>query len=158
MPRWEGNEHQVPNVLRKKRKNRIIELDLPKAVEAGVRSYEYVKIIDESPWEHFQSVYELKFDAFVTVAIRKVPAFDTETVKKVKKLDMLQRIRHENFVAFLEAYQFQNCSYAILQHEDISLARIVASPPYPNELELAAILGQVRRRGVNRIPINGSRF
>lgn len=69
MPRWEGDEHQVPNVLRKKRKNRIIKLDLPKAVEAGVRSYEYVKIINESPWEYFQSVYELKFDAFVTVAI-----------------------------------------------------------------------------------------
>ncbi|KAL9629581.1 MAG: hypothetical protein Q9164_006820 [Protoblastenia rupestris] len=29
---------------------------------------------------------------------------------------MLQKIRHENFVAFLESFQFQERSYAILEH------------------------------------------
>lgn len=125
---------------------------LPKAVRAGVRAHEYVEIKHESPWKSFQKVYELKFDNYNTVAIRKALPCEVVTVKGFtesevdEKLDMLQRIRHENFVAFLGSFQFEQGSYAVLEHVPVSLAQIVASPPYPTELQLAAMLGQVRPR------------
>lgn len=73
-----------------------------------------------------------------------------------EKLDMLQQIRHENFVAFLESFRFQECSYAVLQHVSISLVQIVASPPYPTELQLAAIIGQVRRPLAPKFTLTGT--
>lgn len=127
-----------------------LDLHLPTAVNAGLRAHEYVEIKDESPWKRFQRVYELKFNEFTTIATRKVSPCEVVIVKDfqilngTKKLDMLRHIRHENFVAFLESFQFQGRHYAVLEHVSISLAQIAASPPYPTELQLAAIIGQVR--------------
>jgi len=103
----------------------------------------------ESPWKTLQKVYELKLKDFTTVAARFFSPCELVTVKLFEKpadggLDMLQQIRHENFVTFLESYQFEECSYPILEHVAISLVQIVTSPPYPTELQLAAIIGQVR--------------
>lgn len=140
--RRESNENAAP-----------LGLHLPKAVAAGLRAHEYVGIHDESPWNRFQKVYELKFEDFTTVAMRKASPCEVVMVKElqtpdsVEKLRMLQQIRHENFIAFLESFQYQERSYAILEHIPISLSQIAASPPYPTELQLAAILGQVRWRG-----------
>jgi len=122
------------------------DFQLTKAVHAGVRAFEYVRINHESPWKRFQKVYELEFQEFTTVAVRNVNPYDIVTVQKVDnsaRLDILQQIRHKNFVSFLESFQFERRFYAILEYVSISLAGIVASPPYPTEPQLAAILGQV---------------
>lgn len=126
-----------------------LDLQLPRAVRASVRAHEYVMTKYESPWKTFQKVYDLKLKDFTTVAARIFPPCELVTVKLFEKpadggLDMLQQIRHENFVTFLESYQFEECSYSIFEHVAISLVQIVTSPPYPTELQLAAIIGQVR--------------
>lgn len=129
-----------------------LKLHLPKVVAAGLRAHEYVGTHDESPWNRFQKAYELKFEVFTTVAMRKASPCEVVMVKEfqtpegIEKLRILQQIRHENFITFLESFQLQESSYAILKHVSISLSQISASPPYPTELQLAAILGQVRRR------------
>lgn len=59
-----------------------------------------------------------------------------------EKLKRLQQTHHHNFLAFLEAFHFKVSTYVILDYVPISLAHLVASPAYPTELQLAAILGQ----------------
>ncbi|KAI9696007.1 MAG: hypothetical protein M1836_005838 [Candelina mexicana] len=78
-----------------------LRLHLPEAVAAGLRAHEYVGIHNESPWNRFQKVYELKFEDFTAVAMRKASLCE--------------------------------------------VVMIAASPPYPTELQLAAILGQRTR-------------
>ena len=125
------------------------ELILPKAADAGVRPHEYVRIKNESPWQSLRKVYELKLDGFITVAIRKPPSCEIVTVKnfvgsdREQKVKRLQQTQHENFVRFLEAFHSEGAVYVVLDYAPISLAHVVASPAYPTELQLAAILGQV---------------
>ncbi len=107
------------------------ELHLSKAVEAGVRAYEYVETKSESPWKSFRKVFELKMSDFVTVATRNAFPCEIVVVKTFEtrnRLDMLQQIRHENFATFLEAFELQEFLYAVLQHITISLNHIVAIP------------------------------
>jgi hypothetical protein len=57
----------------------------------------------------------------------------------LKKVNMLQRVRHKNFNAFLdECFVFDDCYYVILEHAIISLAHIIKSPAYPTDRQLAA--------------------
>jgi hypothetical protein len=125
------------------------ELHLPQAVKSGVRAHEFVRAGHESPWDFLQRVFELSFDDVKIFAIRKASPCEKVNVRIFRghrgdeQVQMLQQIRHENFVAFWELYRFQGCSYVILQHVLISLTQIVLSPPYPSERQLAAILGQV---------------
>ena len=61
-----------------------------------------------------------------------------------KKVNMLHRIRYNNFNAFLdECFIFEDCRYVVLEHATISLDYIVKSPTYPTQRQLAAILRQV---------------
>jgi hypothetical protein len=62
------------------------------------------------------------------------------SVDAAKKVNMLHRIRHKNFNAFLECFIFQDCRYVVLKHATISLAYIVKSPAYPAQRQLVAIL------------------
>jgi hypothetical protein len=113
-----------------------LKLHLPKAVAAGPRAREYVGTRDESPWNRFRKAYELKFEVFTTVAMRKASPCEVVMVKEfqtpegIEKLRMLQQIRHENFIAFLEPFQQQESSYAILEHVFISLSHR-SPPPLP---------------------------
>ena len=124
-------------------------LILPKAIDAGVRPHEYVEPKDESPWNSLQKVYELKLDGYIAVAIRKPPSCELVTVKNLngtdrdEKVKRLQQTQHENFVTFLEAFHFKGSMYTVHDYVPISLAHLVASPAYPTEPQLAAILGQV---------------
>lgn len=125
------------------------ELILPKIVDAGIRTHEYVKTKYESPWHSLQKVYELKLDGFIIVAIRKDSSCELVTVKNFvgfdrdEKVKRLQQTQHQNFVGFLEAFDFEGSVHVVLDYVPISLAHMVASPAYPTEPHLAAILGQV---------------
>ncbi len=122
---------------------------LPKAVDAGIRPYAYVKLKYESPWHSLQKVYELKLDGFITVATRKPPSCEVVTVKNFvgpnrdEKLKRLQQTQNQNFQGFLEAFESEGSVYVVLEYVPISLAHMVASPANPTELQLVAILGQV---------------
>ena len=45
--------------------------------------------------------------------------------------------------AAIEVFMTQETLYVVLEHLPISLEQMVKSPAYPNELQLAAIVGQV---------------
>ena len=114
----------------------------------GIR-YKFKGMKDESPWESYWKIFQLKFDRFVTVAVRKEPLRKCVIVKKFSESDsqeelrMMHSIRHDHIVTVLETFRFEGSFYIVLERMAISLVQIVASPPYPGEQELAAILGQV---------------
>ena len=63
---------------------------------------------------------------------------------------MLRRIQHKNFVALLDCFSFEKSFYVILEHDIgdketllITLSQFALARPYPDEFELACILGQV---------------
>ena len=106
----------------------------------------------ESPWGKYEKVYDVELGGTVEVAVRKAPpvelvhvrAFSTEA--SAKTLHLFRQLRHENIVTALEAFTTDNGLYIILEHMPVSLERIVRSPAYPDERQLAAILGQVSFR------------
>lgn len=125
------------------------KLILSKIVDAGIRTHKYVKTKYESPWHSLQKVYELKLDSFIIVAIRKNSSCELVIVKNFvgfdrdKKIKRLQQTQHQNFVNFLEVFDFEESVHVVLDYVSISLAHMVASPAYSTEPHLAAILGQV---------------
>ncbi|KAL5344434.1 hypothetical protein ACLOAV_010694 [Pseudogymnoascus australis] len=67
-----------------------------------------------------------------------------------KKLDMLNRIRHKNFLKLLESFTFEGSLYAVFEHElargeklPICLSHYALLVTYPTELQLAVILRQI---------------
>ena len=97
-------------------------------------------------------VFELKLEDYVIIAVRKDPSCEIVSIKSFNdsdadvKMKMLQRVRNNNSIAFLDAFTFNQTCYAIFEHEHIivSLAQFVLSPAYPTELHLVAVLGQVK--------------
>jgi hypothetical protein len=131
-------------------KSGMRELTLPSAARAGVSALEYIPTKRESPWDSFREDFELHLDGFVTIASQRAPPHDLVIVKLLKgpgvdeKFGMLQRVRGRNFHAVLDCFSFEDCRYVVFEHVPISLSHVAKSPPYLSELELAAILAQVR--------------
>jgi hypothetical protein len=61
-------------------------------------------------------------------------------------LHVYRQLDHRNIVTALEAFTTDSRLYIVLEHMPLSLEQIVRSPAYPNERQLAAILGQVSSR------------
>ncbi|KAK6591333.1 FAD-binding domain-containing protein [Botrytis cinerea] len=103
----------------------------------------------KSPWDNYEKIYDLDLGGAVVVAVRKTPPvelvhvrlFSQPTVEKV--LHMFRQIQHRNIVAALDAFTTSEGLFMILEHMPISLDQLVSSPAYPDEQQLAAILGQV---------------
>ena len=138
-------DHQVLKKNAPKRKRSLS----PQRFMGMVPGIQYRGMRDGSPWEIYWKRYQLKFVHFVTVAVRRERPCNRVFVKcfsepdSREELRMINSIRHDHIVTALETFRFEGSFYVILEHMDISLVQIVASPPYPGELELAAILGQV---------------
>ena len=103
----------------------------------------------ESPWGKYEKVYDVELGGPVEVAIRKgapvelvhVRAFSAEA--SAKALHLSRQLQHRNIVTALEAFTTDNGLYIVFEYMPVSLERIVSSPAYPDERQLAAILGQV---------------
>ena len=86
------------------------------------------------------------------MAVRKAPpvelvyvrAFATQAAAKT--LHLFRQLQHRNIVAALEAFTTDNGLYIVLEYMPLTLERIVKSPAYPDERQLAAIFGQVSFR------------
>lgn len=120
----------------------------------GVRPNDFA-FKDASPWASYWRIFQLKFDHFVSVAVRKEPLRKCVIVKTFPgqssqdDIEMIHRIRHDKIVNVLETFRFEGSFYVVLERMAICLVQIVASPAYPGEQELAAILGQVSQAHVN---------
>jgi hypothetical protein len=108
----------------------------------------------ESPWGKYEKIYDVELGGPVEVAIRKAPpvelvhvrAFATQAAAKT--LHVYRQLQHRNIVTALEAFTTDNGLYIVLEYMPLSLERIVRSPAYPDERQLAAILGQVSFRNL----------
>jgi hypothetical protein len=117
----------------------------------------------ESPWEKYEKVYNVELGGPVEVALRKAPpvelvhvrAFATQAAAKT--LHVHRQLQHRNIVAALDAFTTDDGLYIILEHMPLSLEQIVRSPAYPDERQLAAILGQVSFRNHSRTYTDCSR-
>jgi serine/threonine protein kinase len=106
----------------------------------------------ESPWEKFEKIYTVELGGPVEVAVRKAPpvelvhvrAFTTQAAPET--LHVYRQLQHQNIVTALEAFTTDNGLYIVLEYMPLSLEPIVRSPAYPDERQLAAILGQVSYR------------
>lgn len=146
------------------------DLHMPRVVESGNGVVGYVMTKHGSPWESLEKRFSLALNDLVTIASRKdkrlvaVRKFSGPGVER--KVGMLQRIRHKNFVALLDCFSFDESCYAIVEHEIsdketllITLSQFALAGPYPNEFELAAVLGQVSpSQDVQHISNVGPRF
>lgn len=103
----------------------------------------------ESPWKKYKKVYDLELGDPVEVAVRKAPPVELVHVRAFPKpavektLYMFRHIQNCNIVAALDAFITDDGLYVVLEYMHVSLEQIVRSPAYPDERELAAILGQV---------------
>ena len=106
----------------------------------------------ESPWGKYEKIYDVELGGPVEVAVRKIPPVELIHVRAfathaaAKTLHLFRQLQHRNIVTALEAFTTDNGLYIILEHIPISLERIVRSPAYPDERQLAAIFGQVSFR------------
>ena len=139
------------SVLKKNAPKRKRTLSPPRRVgnRPGVQ-LEYKRMKDGSPWDSYWKSFQVKYTEFVTVAVRKEGRRKCVVVKSFlagadsqQQLEMIHDIRHDNIVTVLETFRHEGSFHVVLERIPISLVQIVASPPYPGEQELAAILGQV---------------
>jgi len=103
----------------------------------------------ESPWEKFEKIYDVELGGPVEVAIRKAPPVELVHVRSfatqaaAKTLHVYRQLQHRNIVTTLEAFTTDNGLYIVLEYMPFPLERIVRSPAYLDDRQLAAILGQV---------------
>ncbi|KAK5209213.1 hypothetical protein LTR41_004748 [Exophiala xenobiotica] len=103
----------------------------------------------ESPWKQYEKVYDLELAGAVEVAVRKTAPIHLVHVRKFsnaeseKVLHLFRQLQHRNIVTALDVFADSDGLYVVLEHMSIALERIVNSPAYPTEQQLAAILGQL---------------
>jgi serine/threonine protein kinase len=106
-------------------------------------------LVLESPWGKYEKVYGIDLGGPIEVAVRKLPPVELVHIRvfssdaSAKTLQPFRQLQHPNLVTILEAFTTNDGLYIVLEHMPISLEWIVRSPAYPNERQLAAILGQV---------------
>ena len=115
------------------------------ALEAGALR---LRAVWESPWKRYKKIYDRELAGSVEVAVRREDPIELVHVRKLqrpgseKTLHMFRKLQHDNIVAALEAFTTDDSHYVVLEAMAISLERIVKSPAYPDERQLAAIFGQ----------------
>jgi hypothetical protein len=153
---------KMPRLLqdREEAKTSLKELYLPQVVQHEVRAVGNVRMKHSSPWDSYKELFHLMLEDSVTIAIRKNITSQKDAlfvaVRKFsgpdadRKVDMLRRIRNENFLALLECFSFGESRYVVLEHEinkeeklPVTLRQFALISPYPTEEQLAVILEQV---------------
>jgi hypothetical protein len=103
----------------------------------------------EAPWKKYEKIYDLELGGSLAVAVRKVSPIELVHVREFpnlaasEALHLFRCLRHRNIVTPLEAFTTDDSLHIVLEDMPVSLQRIIDSPAYPNERQLAAILGQV---------------
>jgi hypothetical protein len=96
-------------------------LHIPQTVHSKAGSVGNVRIKHSSPWESLRKDFYLQLEDSVVIASQKDRRF--VAVKEFsgphtdRKVNMLQRIQDENFLAFLECFSFGGSCYIVFEHE-----------------------------------------
>lgn len=105
---------------------------------------------DESPWDTFKLYYECDLAGNVAVcvrssdcraarAIRRYPSVDADRILRI-----LRSISHKNVVSTWECFRTSDSLYTLGKFDPLTLDHVVACKAFPNQVELAAIMSQVR--------------
>jgi len=114
----------------------------------------------EAPWGRYEKIYDLELGGSLEVAVRKASPVELVHVRKFstqatpEALYLFRCLRHRNIVTPLEAFTTDSNLHIVLEHMPVSLQRIIDCPAYPDERQLAAILGQVSFYDLLRISTN----
>src|SRR5436190_18349481 len=138
------------------------ELHIPQAVQSKAGEVSSARMKHSSPWESLRKEFYLQLEDLVIIASQKDGRFvavrEFSGPGADRKVDMIQRIWDENFLAFLECFSFEGSRYVVFEHEitykehgttywekfPVNLSQYALIAPYPTEQQLATILGQVR--------------
>jgi hypothetical protein len=130
------------------------QVHISQEIQSEVGTVDNSSMKNSSPWKSLTKHFFLMLNDSVIIASQKnsrlVAVREFSGLDADRKVKMLQRIRHKNFVKFLECFSFEGSRYAVLEHEisseeklAITLHQYALITPYPTEQELATILGQV---------------
>ena len=117
--------------------------------ESMVKSALQLRTRREAPWNQYEKIYEVELAGSVAVAVRKSSPAELVHIRTFAKVEgekalyMFKHLQHQNIVTALDAFATDDGLYVVLERMPVSLEQVVASPAYPNEHQLAAIIGQV---------------
>jgi hypothetical protein len=109
--------------------SKLRDLDLPKMVEQGTTSRNYLRQRHQSPWLTYEKLYQLYFgdtnEGSVTVAEKRTATYDLVMVIKTSdtdnKLALAQKARHPNIISIIEVFRFKESAYVVFKYFPISL-------------------------------------
>lgn len=133
---------------------KLLKLDLPLLVDAGMRAHQQIIETKNEPWTtHYKKAFDIEMSGWVTVVTRVdqsrpggnvcvLKTFSGRDAKK--KVSMLRRIVHLNFLTPSQIFEDKEPPYfhVISEYMHVSLFQIYCSAVYPDENQLAGILGQ----------------
>ncbi|KAL4984461.1 hypothetical protein BDW68DRAFT_180651 [Aspergillus falconensis] len=124
------------------------DLVLPSLVANVTNKPPRLPVQDGSPWNRYRSLYNENIGGPATVVIHEQHPQDLLVVRtydqsRVPVSQALQATTHENIITVREAFKYDGGIYIVHEYLPLSLDRIVGSPIYPDEVQLASILGQV---------------
>ncbi|PSN59201.1 kinase-like protein, partial [Corynespora cassiicola Philippines] len=104
-----------------------------------------------SPWSSYEEIHSLRLgiDFWVTYAERRAFPYEEYSIRHFPgildedKLQILQKIRHPNFVTVVDIFQFEEATHVVFEHMPISLHDLSKISNRIDTIRLAAILGQV---------------
>lgn len=108
-----------------------------------------LRVALEPPWGKYEKIYSIELGGPQEVAVRKLPPIKLVHIRafsskaSAKTLQMFRQLQHPNLVSALEAFTTDSGLHIVFEHMPISLEWIVRSPAFPDERQLAALLGQV---------------
>jgi hypothetical protein len=96
-------------------------LHIPQAVQHKFRAVGNVKIKHSLLWESLTRNFSLMLNNSVMIASQKDRRFvavrEFSGLDADRKVNMLQRIRDKNFIAFLDCFSFEGSCYVVFEHE-----------------------------------------
>ncbi|KAF8854279.1 hypothetical protein BDZ45DRAFT_597312, partial [Acephala macrosclerotiorum] len=108
----------------------------------------------KSPWVKYEKIYDIELDSPIKVIIRKIFFIKLVHVKifsiqvTIETLHIFRQFQYYNLVFTFETFTIDDSLYIVLEYILISLERIVKSPAYSNERQLATILEQINCRSL----------
>ncbi|KAL4899386.1 hypothetical protein BDW74DRAFT_183782 [Aspergillus multicolor] len=121
------------------------ELVLPSVVAKSTSAAIHVPVQDGSPWERYHSLYSENIGGPATVVIHEHRPQDLLVVRthNSAQVPILRGRPHENIIEIKEALKHNGGIYVLHEYLPLSLDRLVGAPIFPNEVQLASILGQL---------------
>lgn len=147
--KWKRNVSPSLERTRKIVKGQPRELELPRIVESGHSIVEPVIVRNQSPWDTFEIFFTCDLAGTVFMAQHRhqpskviaIRAASTGSADKMLKI--FKQIKHDNIISATDCYQDKENKYFLVDDLPLTLEHLVASDAYPNETQLATILGQV---------------